>query len=212
MNNEIMINSIRELCKKHNITVTKLEEQLGFSQGLISRWKDKTPSLDKIVDIADYFHVSLDEVVGRNQCNVSDMFLKILYEKTNKKQLKWYNTHDKCCQMVKIPYDEMLEGKFNQVSYYSEYNNGYIIIYCIYKPDFLLAPRELELYIQPSYNSDRIIQDYSTEELKMLWVKILNNLDNVPDEVKAQDFKNSFINENLSKENRQDYFPSYFEK
>lgn len=212
MNNEIIVSSIKNLCKSNNITVGELEKTIGLSQGLVSKWLKTTPSLDKIVDIADYFHVSLDEVVGRNQCNISDMFLKILYEKTNEKQIKWYSNLDKYCPMVKISYDETLEGNFNQISYYSEYNNGYIIIYCIYTPDFLLAPRELKLYIQPSYNSDRIIQDYSTEELKMLWVKILNNLDNVPDEVKAQDFKNSFINENLSKENRQDYFPSYFEK
>ena len=67
MNNERMIETIRELCKKNNITPTKLEEELGFSQGLISRWKDKTPNIDRIIDIADYFHVSLDEVVGYKQ-------------------------------------------------------------------------------------------------------------------------------------------------
>lgn len=212
MDNEIVVSSIKRLCKSNNITVGELEKTIGLSQGLVSKWLKTTPSLDKIIDIADYFHVPLDEVIGRNQFDTSDMFLKMLYEKTNKKHQKWYINSDKCCPTVKIPYDETLEGRFNQISYYTEYNNGYIIIYCVYEPDFLLTPRELELYIQPSYNSDRILQSYSTEELKMLWVKILNNLDNVPDEVKAEDFKNSFINESLLKDNKNAYFPNYFDE
>lgn len=210
MNNKLIVDSIKKLCKDHNITANQLESKIGLSQGLISRWLKTTPSLDKIIDIADYFHVSLDEVVGRNQYDISDMFLKILYEKTSEKYLKWYNNFDKYNPAIKLPYDVIFDGSLNQTSYYTEYKNGYIIIYCIYEPDFLLTPRELKLYIQPNDDSDRVMQDYSTEELKMLWIKILNNLDDVPDEVKAEDFKNSFVTENLLKEDKKDYIKKSF--
>ena len=67
MNNEKIVNSIKKLCKKHNITANQLECEVGLSQGLISRWLKTTPSLDKIINIADYFNVSLDEVIGRKK-------------------------------------------------------------------------------------------------------------------------------------------------
>ena len=93
MDNELMVKSIKELCKNNNITVSQLESELKFSPSLISRWKDKTPSIDKIVDIADYFHVTLDEVVGRTlkiDSMVSDEFINILYSMTEDKSIIFY--------------------------------------------------------------------------------------------------------------------------
>ena len=66
MDNELLVKSIREICKSNNITPSQLEAELGFGAGLISRWTKSSPSLDKIVDIADYFNVPLDKVVGRS--------------------------------------------------------------------------------------------------------------------------------------------------
>ena len=86
MDNNIIVNSIKKLCKDKNITVSQLEKKIGLSQGLVSKWINTTPSLDKIVDIADYFHVSLDEVVGYKQ---DDIFLNILHDLTNNRKIKW---------------------------------------------------------------------------------------------------------------------------
>ena len=84
MINEQIVNSIKNLCKEHNITVTKLEETLGMSQGLIGRWNKSDPSLSKIIDIADYFKISLDEVVGYNNF-VNDKFIEKLLSQTSDK-------------------------------------------------------------------------------------------------------------------------------
>ena len=64
MDNEQLVKSIRQLCKNRNIAISQLENDLNFGAGLISRWSKNSPSIDKIVDIANYFHVSIDEVVG----------------------------------------------------------------------------------------------------------------------------------------------------
>ena len=77
MNNETLVNSIRELCRIHNITVTKLEETLGMSQGLISRWAKSDPSLSKIIDIANYFRVSIDELLGNIKYEYIDTIYKV---------------------------------------------------------------------------------------------------------------------------------------
>ena len=56
---------IRQLCQNRNITINKLESELGMSQYSIGRWKSSTsPTIDKISKIAEYFHVSIDYLVG----------------------------------------------------------------------------------------------------------------------------------------------------
>lgn len=64
MNNEILLSNIRELCKKNNITVAHLEKVMGMGAGTISRWNKASPSFDKIVSIAKYFKISIDQLAG----------------------------------------------------------------------------------------------------------------------------------------------------
>lgn len=64
MINGVLLSNIRELCKKNNITVADLEKKLGIGAGTISRWNKANPSFDKIVAIAKYFKVSIDELSG----------------------------------------------------------------------------------------------------------------------------------------------------
>lgn len=203
MNNDAIVSSIKQLCKNNNITVTQLEEETGMSQGLVSKWKDKTPSLDKIIDIADYFHVSLDEVVGYNQ-NIDDEFLKLLCEKTEDGSIKWELGTDLIKQGCKVKLwdkqsDEqiLIPKDFIQTIYATKFKTGYIILYSFHYYDNIIQPKELILFIQPSDDRYLVEQHYNTENLKLLWTKILNNLgDNAPDLIKAEDLKNSFIQSN----------------
>lgn len=57
---------IEKLCKEKGKTISEVETELGFSQGLISRWNYKTPTLKKIKELADYLNVSMDYLVGEN--------------------------------------------------------------------------------------------------------------------------------------------------
>lgn len=204
MDNEKMIESIRALCKSKDITPTKLEEELGFSQGLISRWKDKNPNIDKIVDIADYFHVSLDEVVGYRQ-NTNDAFLNKLYEQTSSGSIIWENieTMNQHGCMIKQYSDFIMPNQYigndeEETSYATCFGSGYIVIYAYHKYSQIINPYNLILFIQPTNESFLVDQHYTKEELYSLWIKMLNNLgDNAPDEIKAEDLKNSFINNEL---------------
>ena len=61
----VIFTRIKELCAENNITINKLESELGMSQYSIGRWKSSTsPTIDKISTIAEYFHVSIDYLVG----------------------------------------------------------------------------------------------------------------------------------------------------
>ncbi len=200
MDNEILVTSIKQLCQKNNISVSQLENDLKFSPSLISRWKDKTPSVDKIVNIADYFRVSLDEVVGYN-LNINDTFLNTLYEKTSNGSIVWEDveTMNKQGIMVKQYSDFCMPGQYiaddeKETTYATCFNSGYIAMYAYHRYNQIIHPFNLILFIQPSDNAFLVDQHYTKEELSGLWVKILNSLgDNAPDEVKAEDLKNEFV-------------------
>ena len=160
MDNNIIVDSIKKLCKDKNITVSQLEKEIGLSQGLVSKWMNTTPSLDKIVDIADYFHVSIDEVVGYKQ-NLKDEFLKQLYTKTENDSITWENceTMNQNGSMVKQYSDFTLPGSYigddeKETSYATCFNKGYIIIYAYHRYDQILNPYNLILFIQPNDNAD----------------------------------------------------------
>ena len=57
---------IKELCSRRNITIAKLESELGFGNASIKKWeKTSSPSIDKILKVAKYFDVSIDYLLGR---------------------------------------------------------------------------------------------------------------------------------------------------
>lgn len=51
---------IKNECKSKGISVNKLESELGFAKGYISKLDKSTPNSAKLQQIAEYFHVSLD--------------------------------------------------------------------------------------------------------------------------------------------------------
>lgn len=63
---------IKELAAKRKISVAELERILGFGNGSISKWNKQSPSTEKLKQVADYFDVSLDYLVGRDVKNEID--------------------------------------------------------------------------------------------------------------------------------------------
>lgn len=60
-----ILENVQLLCKEHGISVPGLEKELGLGKGSIYRWNKNSPSVDKLQKVANYFRVSLDQVVGR---------------------------------------------------------------------------------------------------------------------------------------------------
>lgn len=202
MNNETLVNSIRELCRIHNITVTKLEETLGMSQGLISRWVKSDPSLSKIIDIANYFRVSIDELLGNIKYEyIDDEFLMLLIRETSNGKISWKPFDKNTDANIHEPHygneEEDIffdENIFTEHKYYTSIENGYVSIVGLCEYNKSLFPDEIILCIQPTATSKGIEQIYSTKELTSLWTVILKNAgDKAPDDVLAEAFKQSFV-------------------
>ncbi len=56
---------IKKLAKKQGLSINSLEEKLGYSRNTIYNLKNSKPSTERISEIADYFNVSTDYLLGR---------------------------------------------------------------------------------------------------------------------------------------------------
>ena len=61
-----IVEIIKNMCSKNNITIKELEEKTGLSNGSIGKWDTSSPKISNIIKIADYFNVSVDYLLGRN--------------------------------------------------------------------------------------------------------------------------------------------------
>lgn len=59
---------IKELRTQRHITQLKMAIDLNMSQNTISRYEngEREPGIAELIQIADYFHVSIDYLVGRS--------------------------------------------------------------------------------------------------------------------------------------------------
>lgn len=57
---------IKELADSKKVSLAQVERDLNFSNGLISTWKKGKASADKVTEIAKYFNVSTDFLLGND--------------------------------------------------------------------------------------------------------------------------------------------------
>ncbi|MFB8489418.1 helix-turn-helix domain-containing protein [Enterococcus durans] len=58
---------IKELAKSKKISISELERVLGVSNGFLVKWKTRKPNPIVLEEIADYFNVSVDYLLGREK-------------------------------------------------------------------------------------------------------------------------------------------------
>ena len=63
----ITFERIKELAKKQGKSLNKVEEDLGYGKNVLYRLKNSNPSTERLQEIADYFDVSVDFLLGREE-------------------------------------------------------------------------------------------------------------------------------------------------
>lgn len=63
----MLAENIRSLCKEKGITFAELERTVGLGNGTIRRWDSKQPRLDKVRKVAEYFGVSVDDLLAKKE-------------------------------------------------------------------------------------------------------------------------------------------------
>ena len=56
---------VKDLCEKQGISLNTLEEKLELGENSLYGLKRNQPSAERLQQIADYFHVSTDYLLGR---------------------------------------------------------------------------------------------------------------------------------------------------
>lgn len=60
----MIYSKIAALCKSEGISVAKLEKELDIGNGTIGRWGKSSPTVDKLKKVADFFGVTVDELIS----------------------------------------------------------------------------------------------------------------------------------------------------
>lgn len=67
-----LVEKVKQLCETHGMTFASLERRLDFGNGTIVKWDKASPNTEKLTKVADYFHVSVDYLLGREESVNSD--------------------------------------------------------------------------------------------------------------------------------------------
>ncbi len=63
-----------QLCVLHNSKPNPVAKELGFSSGVVTKWKNGSiPNGEMLLKIADYFDVSVDYLLGRSDSPEMDI-------------------------------------------------------------------------------------------------------------------------------------------
>ena len=205
LGNETLFNNIKNLCEQNNTNITKLEKELNFGGGIISRWgKNVDPSLIKIMQIANYFNVSLDDIIGKSNFTSDDEFLKYLLQETLNKNLSWKLANEDRPHNgfhYSILSEEGDEVVCTERAYSAFFEEGIITIIAVCEPNNSIHPHQLFLHIKPSANIGHIGQNYEVKSLMRLWIAVLKNTnDDIPIDASVEIFKQSFIQKAKSSE------------
>lgn len=62
-----LVKRVDALCKERNTTLTAIERECGLAVSSIRKWDDHSPSLTKVMAVADALDVSVSDLIGEQQ-------------------------------------------------------------------------------------------------------------------------------------------------
>ena len=79
---------IKALCAEHGISIAELEKKCGIGTKTINKWGVSSPSVDKLDRIADFFGVSVDYLMGREDHATEEDINELLADPARRALLK----------------------------------------------------------------------------------------------------------------------------
>ena len=107
---------IETLRNEAGISQCKLEKELGFSNGSISKWKNSTPNPERLKKLADYFDVSVEYLMTGEETRFTveqakiDVQLARQQKRIKEYMLKFANLSDDKRNQI-MSFIDMLEDK-----------------------------------------------------------------------------------------------------
>lgn len=62
-----ILDRIKKLCKLKGVTLSRMEKEIGLSQGAAYKWKISSPSLEVLEKLSNFFNVSVDYIMSGSE-------------------------------------------------------------------------------------------------------------------------------------------------
>ena len=59
----MIFENVLRLCRAKNISISRLEREIGLGNATIRGWEKSSPTVDKLQRVAAYFGVTIDELI-----------------------------------------------------------------------------------------------------------------------------------------------------
>ena len=59
----MILDNVKRLCREHGTNITELEKAVGIGTDSIYKWGKSTPSVNAVKLVADFFGVTVDEML-----------------------------------------------------------------------------------------------------------------------------------------------------
>jgi len=63
----VIFNNVRHLCREKGISITKLEDDLGFARSSVCKWNKNEPGIRKVQKVAEYLGVPIEELLRETE-------------------------------------------------------------------------------------------------------------------------------------------------
>lgn len=184
MDIDILYMNIKEYCAQMGISITQLEKELHFGTGTIGKWKQSFPSIEKVVTVAEFFHVSTDELCGlvKEREEVKSKFMEGLIKKTLESEIIWYKCY----------YHDFTSIRFCPSFSYNEVDEIYGADYDVGSLYIVHKKNELALYILLA-NYSCMKQDENFLQLQELWTILKNKEQELQENI--DEYKRKFMSD-----------------
>lgn len=182
MNTDLLYTNIKEYCAQLEISISQLEKELHFGTGTIGKWKQSFPSIEKVIAVAQFFHISVDELCGlKKEKEVSkSKFMEGLIQKTLFNEIIWYS----------CSYHDFMSVRFCPPFHYSEIDEIYGTNYEAGSLYIKFEGNNLTLYISLE-DTNCMKQEENIQQLLELW-KIIKDKE-LEIQEKISEYKKMFV-------------------
>lgn len=63
----MIYDSIVKRCRAKGISIMQLEKSCGLGNGTVSGWKSCSPRVDLLIRVADFFGITIDELIREGE-------------------------------------------------------------------------------------------------------------------------------------------------
>lgn len=195
MDNQKFVRNIRNICKTKGISISQIENDLGWSAGLISRWTKACPSFEKVVDIVNYLGVSfeslLDDSTALEGQPESKQLVHKLTQMTKSGAIVWHSCESNVIAAEMIAPLADVGGLTGQAFYFA-YQEGWFFLVMMEDDLLPFAPR---LYISADQNTTPALESEDKVSLGVLLSYVDNELYNSWTNSRNRQMVRNFLND-----------------